>query len=107
MSGSIETMPTQPTRAVAEVHVAVAAAGDAVLAAHVLAEDPRRASTPRMRCAREVAVQDAEAVLRGHRARRAGGHGLLAEAVVEASRAPCPGGTAFIARSSMPRMSSM
>ena len=42
----------------------------------------------------EVAVQDAEAVLRGHRPRGPGRDGLLAEAVVEASRGPCPGGRA-------------
>ena len=39
MSGSIETIPTQPSAAVAEVDVALAPAADAVLAAHVVAED--------------------------------------------------------------------
>ena len=71
-------------RAVAEVDVAVAAAGDAGLAAHVLAEDPRgldAADDVRG----EVAVQDAQAVLGAHRPRRAGGDGLLAEPVVEAA----------------------
>ena len=82
MSGSIETIPTQPLRAVAEVHVAVAAAGDAALAAHVLGEDARGLDAADD-VGGEVAVQDAEAVLRGHRPRGAGRHGLLAEAVVE------------------------
>jgi hypothetical protein len=62
MSGSIETIPTQPFGAVAEVDVAVAAAGDAALAAHVLGEDAGgldAADDVRG----EVAVQDAEAVL--------------------------------------------
>src|SRR4051794_17689664 len=70
---------------VAEVDVAVAPAGDAALAAHVLAEDPRgRDAADEVRA--EVAVQDAQAVLRRHRERRADRYGLLAVAVVEGAR---------------------
>ena len=82
MSGSIETIGTQPRRGVAEVDVAVAPAGDAARAAHVLGEDPRRLDAAHEVRA-EVAVEDAEAVLRRHRERRADRHGLLPEAVVE------------------------
>ena len=42
MSGSIETIPTHPSRAVAEVHVAVLAAGHARRTAHVVGEIPIR-----------------------------------------------------------------
>src|SRR4051794_36682803 len=70
---------------VAEVDVAVAPAGDAALAAHVLAEDPRgRDAADEVRA--EVAVQDAQAVLRRHRERRADRDGLLSVAVVEGAR---------------------
>ena len=50
MSGSIETMPTQPLRAVAEVHVAVA---PAVMpsARPMYWAKMREGSTPRMMCA--------------------------------------------------------
>jgi hypothetical protein len=67
---------------VAEVHVAVAPAGDAALAAHVLPEDAggRHAADE---VAAEVAVQDAQAVLGAHREGRADRDGLLPEAVVE------------------------
>src|SRR4051794_22101390 len=70
---------------VAEVDVAVAPAGDAALAAHVLAEDAGgRDAADEVRA--EVAVEDAQAVLRRHRERRADRDGLLAVAVVEGAR---------------------
>src|SRR3954452_24194652 len=67
---------------VAEVDVAVAPAGDPALAPHVLAKDPPRGhAADEVRA--QVAVQDAEAVLRRHGERRADGDGLLPVAVVE------------------------
>src|SRR3954451_12203046 len=70
---------------VPEVDVAVAPAGDAALAAHVLAEDAGgRDAADEVRA--EVAVEDAQAVLRRHRERRADRDGLLAVAVVEGAR---------------------
>ena len=54
-------------------------------AAHVLREDPRRRDAAD-EVGGEVTVQDAQAVLRRHRERRAGGHGLLAIAVIEGAR---------------------
>src|SRR3954468_12259862 len=74
--------PDAALRAVAEVDVAVAAAGDAALAAHVLGEDAGGLDAADD-VGGEVAVQDAEAILGGHRPGGAGRDGLLAEAVVE------------------------
>ena len=85
--------PDAALRAVAEVHVAVAAAGDAVLAAHVLGEDP-----PRLDAADdvrgEVAMQDAQPVLRRPSPtspRRTPPPGRSRR---RSSPAPCPGGRA-------------
>ena len=67
------------------MHVAVAPARDAALAAHVLGEDAhRRDAADEVRG--EVAVQHAQAVGRRHRPRRPGGDRLLPEAVVEGAR---------------------
>jgi hypothetical protein len=74
--------PDATEAVVAEVHVAVAAARDAALAAHVLAEDAR-GGDPADEVRAQVAVQDAQAILRAHREARADRHGLLAEPVVE------------------------
>src|SRR6478609_7413166 len=74
--------PDAAEAVVAEVDVAVAPAGDPALAAHVLAEDPP-GGDPADEVRAEVAVEDAQAVLRRHRERRADRHGLLAVAVVE------------------------
>ena len=54
----------------------------------------RRGSTPRMMCAARSRCRMHRRSCGGHRPGRAGGHGLLAEPVVEAARAPCPGGRA-------------
>ena len=74
--------PDAAPRAVAEVHVAVAPAGDAGRPAHVLGEDlDRRHAADQVRG--QVTVQDAQPILGGHRERRAGRDGLLAVPVVE------------------------
>ena len=82
MSGSIETMPTQPTRR----------SPKCTLPSRPPVMPPARPMYwPKMRAGRdaadqvrgEVAVQDAEPVVPVHRPGRAGRDGLLAEAVVE------------------------
>ena len=67
---------------VAEVDVAVPAAGDAGRAAHVLGEDPVRGDAADQ-MGGEVPVQDAQPVLGTHRERGPGGDRLLAETVIE------------------------
>ena len=65
------------------------------------------AATPRMMCAARSRCRMHSRSSGSHRERRPGGHRLLPEAVVERARRPSPGGTAFIARSSSPRISSI
>ena len=77
--------PDAADAVVAEVDVAVAAARHAARAAQVLAEDAGRLHAAHEVRA-EVAVQDAEPVLRAHREGGADAHGLLPEAVVEGAR---------------------
>ena len=82
--------PDAALGAVAEVHVAVAPAGDAVLAAHVLGEDPLcldAADDVRG----EVAVEDAEAVLRRPSPTRGRPRRPPARTRRRTSRGPCPG----------------
>ena len=74
--------PDAAQAGVAEVDVAVAAAGDAGGAAHVLGEDPRGCD-PADEMPAQVAVQDAQPVLGGHGPGGADRHRLLAVAVVE------------------------
>ena len=82
MSGSIETIPTQPF--VRSPKWTLPSRPPVMPSARPMYWAKMRAgSTPRIDVRREVAVQDAEPVLRGHRPGRAGRHGLLAEAVVE------------------------
>ena len=85
MSGSIETMPDAAEPAVAEVHVAVLAAGDATAPAHVVGEVAIGRHAPDEVRA-EVAVQDAHAVSGAEHERRADRDRLLAASVVERSR---------------------
>ena len=82
MSGSIETIPTHPRWRSPKWTLPSRPRGDAGLAAQVLGEDPRRRDAADD-VGGEVAVQDAQPVLRRHRERGAGRHRLLAEAVVE------------------------
>ncbi len=82
MSGSIETIPTQPSWRSPKCTLPSRPRGDPAGPAHVLRQDPRRRhAADEVR--RQVAVQDAQPVLGGHRERRPGRHRLLAEAVVE------------------------
>ena len=76
-------------RRLGHVDVAVAPAGRAVLAAHVLREDP-----PRLDAARDVdahvALERRADVVRAHRRRDADGGRLVAAARVERARESCP-----------------
>ena len=85
MSGSIETIPTQPSSRSPKCMLPSLPPVDAAGAAHHLGEHaagPHAAHEVRA----EVAVQDAGAVARAERERRAHRHGLLAASVVEAAR---------------------
>src|SRR6478735_3410215 len=72
------------SRSLNAIAMPVAAAGDAGGTAHVLGEDPVRLDAADD-VRGEVAVQDAQAVLGGHRPGRSRRDGLLAEPVVEAA----------------------
>ena len=75
----------QPELRVGHVHVAVTAAGRAVLAAHVLREDPPGLDTARHVDA-HVAVERRADVVRAHRGRDTDGGALVAAAGVERAR---------------------
>ena len=83
MSGSIETIPTQPRRRSPKCTLPSRPRGDARLRGPCTGRGSAPGATPRIDVRGEVAVQDAQPVLGRHRERRAGGDRLLAVAVVE------------------------